>query len=306
MNISLENQTLRNSSSSVRGNQIFGFVTFLGIVVIVLPIGIVGNLLVITVVWKKRVIRTNTNLLLANLAGSDLLACVLGYTVAITRYFPPKDVTLGLILCRINSFFPAASLCSILTLTIIAIERYNGLVRPLRPGFKFRKRALQYFCVLIWIISLASVTPLIYFDEYNPNHRCTRSWRGVVREFYWTWGSVICVGVPLLIIIFCYVCIIRALYFGLRVIPMNIPLEMEEKEKRKVIKLAVIVTLVFALSFLPFTVVRGMEIRGPVPYEVSVSSLILVLLSSIFNPFIYAFQSTNYRRAFREVITCRL
>lgn len=306
MDISLENQSFINSSSSVRGNQIFGIATFLGIVVVVLPIGIVGNLLVITVVWKKRVLRTNTNLLLANLAGSDLLACVLGYTVATTKYFPLKDVTMGHILCRINSFFPAASICSILTLTVIAIERYNGIVKPLSPGFKFKKRTLRYFCVFVWIISLALVSPLIYFDEYNRNHRCTRSWRGDLRKYYWTWGSIICVGVPLLIILFCYVCIIRTLYFGLRVIPMNIPLEIEEKEKKKVIKLSVIVTVVFAFSFLPFSVVRGLEIRGAVPREVSVSSLILVLLSSVFNPFIYAFQSTNYRKAFREAITCRL
>lgn len=307
MNISVENQSATNSSTRLQEIPVFSFVMFIGITAVVLPIGIVGNLLVIVVVQRKRVLRTNTNFLLANLAGSDLLASVLGYSVATARTFPMPAVAVGKILCKVNSYFPSASFCSILTLTVIALERYNGIVKPLRPGFKFGKRTLRYFCAGIWFLSFALASPLVYFDDYNSSHRCIRTWSTIVRAYFWTCASVICIGVPLSIILYCYVRIIRTLYFGLRIIPMNIPLEMEANEKKKVIKLSVVVTAVFILSFLPFSVVRGLDISGTlVPNEVNVFSLILVLLSSILNPFIYAFQSTNYRRAFRQAITCRL
>ena len=304
MNFSLDNQLALNSSTNVRQVTVFGFVTFLIIAVVLLPIGITGNLLVILVVKKKRYLNTTTNFLLANLAASDLLANVLGYTVAAARTFPMSAVIFGQVLCKINSYYPAASFCSILTVTVIALERYNAIVKPLSPGFKFKKRTLRYFIVAIWIVSLAGVSPLVYFDDYNSDHQCIRTWSAPLRMYFWTFAIAIAVGIPLMAITYCYFHIIRTLYFGRKIVPMNIPLEVDAREKKKVIKLSIVVTSVIVLSFTPFSVVRVLEIRGPVPHTVHIFSLIFVLLSSILNPFIYAFQSTNYRRAFKEAIIC--
>jgi len=307
MNSSLESQQAFNSSKSIREVPVFNFVTFLVITIVVLPIGITGNLLVILVVKKKRYLKTTTNLLFANLAASDLLANFLGYTFAAARTFPMPAMISGQVLCRINSYYSAASFCSILTLIVIAVERYNAIVKPLSQRFKFKRRAARYFIVAIWIVSIAAITPLVYFDEYNSEYKCVRTWSSTQRLYFWSAAVIIAIGIPLVALSYCYFHIIRTLYFGRKICPMNIPIEVDAREKKKVIKLSIVVTSVFIVSFIPFAVVRVLEIRrGSVPDTVDVFSLILVMLSSILNPFIYAFQSTNYRRAFKEAVTCRL
>ncbi|KAJ7389518.1 hypothetical protein OS493_030903 [Desmophyllum pertusum] len=290
-----------NSTTSVRQVTVYGLVTFLLIAIVLLPIGIAGNLLVILVVKKKRYLHTTTNFLLANLAASDLMANILGYTAVAVRAFPIPAMGFGKFLCRINSYYPAASFCSILTLTVIALERYNAIVKPLSNGLKLKKRTLRYLIVVIWILSIAAVTPLVYFDEYSMDYQCVRTWSSTSRVTFWT-CVIIVIGLPLMVIIYCYVRIIRSLYFGRQIVPMNIPVEVDAQEKKKVIKLSIIVTSVLILSFTPFAIVRELEIRGPVPHVVSVLALGFVLLSALLNPFIYAFQSTNYRTAFKETI----
>jgi len=301
MNVSL-NATALNSTTNARQVTLFGLVSFLCIAIVLLPIGIAGNLLVIIVVKKKRYLRTKTNFLLANLAASDLMANVLAYTVGIARAFPMPSRTLGLFLCKINSYYPAASFCSILTLTVIALERYNAIVKPLSNGLKFRKRTLRYFIIAIWILSIAAVTPLVYFDEYSSEQLCVRTWSVHWNLTFWTCAIVLAIALPVMVIIYCYFHIIRTLYFGPKIIPMNIPNEVDAQEKKKVIKLSIIVTSIIIIAFTPFSIVRQLEIHGPVPNEVTVLALSLILLSSVLNPFIYAFQSTNYRQAFKETI----
>ena len=301
MNGSVDPSTA-NTSTNMRQVSMFALVTFLATATVLLPIGIIGNLMVIVVVKKKRYLRTKTNFLLANLAASDLMANVLGYTVAVARTFPIPNATLGTFLCKINSYYPAASLCSILTLTAIALERYSAIVKPLSSGLKLKKRTLRYFIIVFWIFAIAAATPLVYFADYNSTYHCTRTWSITAKTIFWTIGFVAFNGVPLMVMIFCYIHIIRALYFGRRIVPMNIPAEVDAREKKKVIQLSIIVTLVFMASYIPFAVVRELEMRIPVSNEVIVFSLLLILLSSVLNPFIYAFQSSNYRRAFKEII----
>jgi len=305
MNFSDEVMAL-NSTTKVRQVTVFGLTTFLLVAIVILPIGIAGNILVIIVVKKKRYLHTKTNFLLANLAAFDLMANVLAYTVGAVRAFPIQARTFGKFLCKINSFYPALSLCSILTLTVIALERYNAIVKPLSTGLKFEKRTLRYFIIAIWILSLAAATPLIHFAEYNSDYRCDRTWSTTTRFVFWTSAFIAIIGVPLIVIIYCYSHIIRTLYFQHQVVPMNIPREVDEREKKRVVKLSIVVTSVFIFSFVPFAIVRELEFGSPVPNAVSVFALCSVLLSSVLNPFIYAYQSTNYRQAFKEtIISCR-
>ena len=295
--------TTTNTTTSTPQVSMFALVTFLAAAIVLLPIGIIGNLMVIVVIQKKRYLRTKTNFLLANLAASDLMANVLGYTLAVSRAFPIPNATLGTFLCKSNSYYLAASLCSILILTVIALERYSAIVKPMSSRLKLKKRTLRYFIIVIWIFAIAAATPLVYFADFNSTYRrCARTWSITAKTIFWTTVLVAFNGVPLMIMIFCYIHIIRSLYFGRRIVPMNIPAEVDAREKKKVIQLSIIVTLVFVLSYTPFAVVKELETRIPVSNKIVALSLLSTLLSSVLNPFIYAFQSSNYRQAFKEIV----
>lgn len=296
--------TNANKTTDIRRVSTFGLTTFLITAIFLLPVGVIGNLMVIVVVRKRRYLQTKTNFLLANLAACDLVANILGYTWGVASAFPIPNMTLGVIICKINSIYPAASGCSAFILTIIALERYSAIVKPLNTRFKLKKRTLRYFILAIWIFVLAAVIPLVYFADYNvgSTYRCGRTWGTTAKATFWTTGFIIFIVVPLIVMLFCYVQIIRALYFGTRIVPMNIPAEVDAREKKRVIHLSIIVTVVFIVTYLPFAIVKELEMRISLSNRVIAFSLLSVLLSSILNPFIYAFQSSNYRRAFKEII----
>lgn len=138
--------TNANKTTDIRRVSTFGLTTFLITAIFLLPVGVIGNLMVIVVVRKRRYLQTKTNFLLANLAACDLVANILGYTWGVASAFPIPNMT-----------------------------------------------------------------------------RCGRTWGTTAKATFWTTGFIIFVVVPLIVMLFCYVQIIRALYFGTRIVPMNIP-----------------------------------------------------------------------------------
>lgn len=61
--------TTANKTTDIRRVSTFGLTTFLLTAIFLLPVGVIGNLMVIVVVRKRRYLQTKTNFLLANLAA---------------------------------------------------------------------------------------------------------------------------------------------------------------------------------------------------------------------------------------------
>ena len=86
--------------------------------------------------------KTITNYLIANMAVSDILITVLAVPRKITEILlgPRRwliDGLLGSVLCKSVYFFQDITIgVSILSLSAIAIDRYRGIVFPLRKQFR--------------------------------------------------------------------------------------------------------------------------------------------------------------------------
>ena len=90
-----------------------------------LVIGFIGNVLLIRIVHKPREMHTPTNFLLASMAASDIITILLW-----SFYF----FEFAKFVCKFVVLIEISINVSSITLTLLAIERYNAILTPFRAG----------------------------------------------------------------------------------------------------------------------------------------------------------------------------
>ncbi|KAB7495355.1 Neuropeptide Y receptor [Armadillidium nasatum] len=130
----------------------------------ILIVAVIGNLLVVYVVWGTSKLRTVTNYFIVNLAIGDLFMaffCVpfSFLSTLILQYWP-----FGFYLCIIVNYFQAVSVfVSAYTLVAISIDRYLAIIYPLRPRMTRLKSKL--IILVVWILSLTTTLPVAIFSD---------------------------------------------------------------------------------------------------------------------------------------------
>ncbi|XP_026728031.1 orexin receptor type 1-like [Trichoplusia ni] len=124
---------------------------------IVFVIGLIGNALVCTAVYRNHSMRTVTNYFIVNLAVADFMVILI--------CLPPTvlwDVTetwfFGTAMCRIVLYFQSVSVTvSVLTLTFISVDRWYAICFPLK--FKSTTGRAKTAILIIWLLSLLFNVP---------------------------------------------------------------------------------------------------------------------------------------------------
>ncbi|XP_065640973.1 mu-type opioid receptor isoform X2 [Hydra vulgaris] len=124
---------------------------------IVTLIGVFSNGIVSYLIIRIRKLRTTNNLLILNLAISDIIACLSMYPFI---YFNLSETsiqgTTANVLCGFTEglygFFVAA-LVSLLTLSVLSISRYLGINHPLKLTWKFEVKHMKWVFGLSWLFS---------------------------------------------------------------------------------------------------------------------------------------------------------
>ena len=86
-------------------------------------IGLIGNVLVIRIVHKKREMHTPTNYLLASMAVSDVFTIMM---IAADRFAISQhvnDENFGYLVCKSTALITTFAIVSSITLTVLAVER---------------------------------------------------------------------------------------------------------------------------------------------------------------------------------------
>jgi len=122
--------------------------------------GVLGNSLVLYVLYSVPRMRTVTNYLLANLAVGDLIIATLcvpfTYLPIVFEYWP-----FGRLLCLFISPFNAIGvLVSAFTLIALAVEKYVAILHPLAP--RLRKSRVWWIIALIWLIASFVASPIAF------------------------------------------------------------------------------------------------------------------------------------------------
>ena len=125
-------------------------------------VGVIGNLMVITIIVNNQTLkRLTTNVLIANLAISDLMVIVLCIPPLFVGKIMKSGWSFGDIGCRVFAFtFDLLVLVSVYSLVLMSIDRYIAIVHYQRKQWRTLRNT--YFSLLvIWSVAiLVSITTI--------------------------------------------------------------------------------------------------------------------------------------------------
>ncbi|XP_035518954.1 melanopsin-A-like [Morone saxatilis] len=296
---------------------------------VILAIGItgtIGNFLVLYAFCKSRSLRTPANMFIINLAITDLLMCVTQTPIFFITSMHTRWI-FGEKGCEVYAFCGALfGICSMITLTVIAVDRYFVITRPLTSiGVLSRKRALVILTAA-WAYSLGwSLPPFFGWSAYVPEGlmtSCTWDYMTFTPSVraYTMLLFIFVFFLPLFIIIYCYFFIFRAIRTTNQAVgKMNGSVHGHGSTRDsvknfhrlqnewKMAKIALIVILLYVISWSPYSSVALTAFAGYAdmltPYMNSVPAII-AKASAIHNPIIYAITHPKYRLALAKYIPC--
>ena len=182
------------------------------------------------------------------------------------------------------------------------------------------KTSVGYVVTILWMVAVVSCIPDIIANTFDisasSRYPCKHPW--TIQEYIFQKPYIIftciCFGfVSSLVVLFCYIGIVRGLYFTKTICSASTITEAEKGEKKQLARLLVWLSIAFALCSLPFAVFFMFLVFADTSivqnnyqklYFLHRISRFLLISNSFWNPILYACQSSNYRNGFRHFCTC--
>ncbi|XP_055909587.1 allatostatin-A receptor [Eupeodes corollae] len=277
--------------------------------------GLLGNALVILVVVANQQMRSTTNLLIINLAVSDILFVIFCVPFTATDYVLP-EWPFGNLWCKFVQYMIVVTChCSVYTLVLMSFDRFLAVVHPVTSMSLRTERNAMLAIFLAWILIVTTATPValahavrIYKFRGNNYTACVFSteegvWSLVGFQVSFFLSSYVA---PLTLICFLYMGMLARLW---KSAPGCKPSAESRKGKRRVTRMVVVVVLAFAICWLPIHVILVLKALNlyastHVTVILQIVSHVLAYTNSCINPILYAFLSDNFRKAFRKIVWC--
>ena len=286
--------------------------------------GVIGNVFVITTLARWRDMRTPCNFLIANISVADLCVCLIAAPLRIIEVY--CGWPFGKVLCFIVSPLQDVFVCvSVVTHTIVALERHRVIVTPLKP--KLPRAKVKLAIMMTWIATYAAcaVPEIIYlkYEWYATSFYCYLKFptQAVYRIAYEMYLVVFFIVAPLLIQGTAYIRIIKVLRrkdemqarcagsfdanssqrktFRIRV-----------AQKKRLVKMLLLSMAMFQVCYLPRGIIMLIREFSPLVTQTlsfwyaDVSLLALYYIKHILNPAILWAMSKDFQSAFLAICTC--
>lgn len=276
----------------------------------VFTVALMGNVLVLCVIRRYRNSQSGgacafslTDTFLLHLAISDLL---LAFTLPLFAVQWAHEWVFGLAVCKISgALFSLNRYSGILFLACISFDRYLAIVHAVSSGWKRNTCHAQIACAVIWVVCLGLSGVDIAFKEVVQSHvgqpRLLCQVWFTQNSTQWQVGLqlvslILGFGVPLLIMLYCYIRIFRSLCNATR------------RQRRKSVRLIISLVTVFIICWAPyncFQLADSLQRLGVVTggcqfgRVVDIGTLVtesVGLLHCALNPLLYGFVGVKFRR----------
>lgn len=300
-------------NGTLLNDQQIGVITAFTIISNILAVvGLLLNVLVLTVMIRNRKLQTAFHYLIAHLLISDMiLAIQVLITSTIFKWYQLVWVTSVFDRpCQIFHYIWAIFyLSSIGILTLISLERYRAIINPSKP--RFRGRRLYIAVCIIWISSLLLSLPMFVVASADKYHEYNCIMKvDLARPYtfiYILFLNVFSYIIPMIIIWYCYIRIIIKLKHSLSDALCNkTTLSARERHKRRVIKMLILATICFGAIALPWVLTCTISLFLSDATAVSLERIrqlslivwklipLLFLLLILYHPFIYILSNRHF------------
>lgn len=279
-------------------------------------LGIIGNLLVIVILFQRRRKNRNMDILTGALATADLLTSIFMIPFPILNRVP--STILGEIYCKIVAsqfLFWVSVSASIMTITFIPVERYFAVVYPLRFKEFLSKKRVSRAVLLIWLMSFLEHSVFLFITRVDASEeQCIDLYSS--RQIHMIISIMLTILmqiIPTALGLILQALTARALHrqaqrhlcAGKGLNGSN-PSVRHFIAKRRVLQLLFLVTLVFIVSWVPSQTFYLLSSIGFVPDTTKNRFIqhalnVLACCNSSANPFIYALRYPDFRKAMKEL-----
>ena len=274
---------------------------FLSVInLLVSPCSILLNVLVIVAVKTSPRLKTNHHILLASLAGTDLLTGAISQPLLIAEeiYLLKGSSLNSYSFCFLKNVSVITDMTPVIAslqhLALLSIERYLAITYPFKYLELITELRLTASVVTVWAVA-ALLTVLT--SVYTVNNAFILNFRRVI-----TVASIS-------ILIFCHFAVYReARSQILKIATQQISTEARAvflKEKKTLNTTTMVIGVVF-LSFVPLIIFRPVlkSLIGPPAWKFVLLYALksLALCNSVCNPLIYCARNREFRKAFERLL----
>ena len=309
----MNNSTQINSSDDPRCLEAVSVFFTTAMVVITLG-ALIGNLLVFITVYKNPNLRTSTNYYYVNMAVSDFLASLTSWPLYLTDEIITSKgsliqgplATTG---CKIGVYVRSVStVVSILSLVLIAVDRFIATVYPLKATLLSGKIRITLMFAT-WLIAMGYFVPMIYFykvEDVGEETFCRFAWDDTLaRAIYYAAGLIMLIIAPLITIVILYSRIMPAI--RQRPNPessagSSIAEQKRRKQSQNIMRIFKSIVIAYCVCLVPFMVYVILKMTFPELFTkdkckwiLGFSYFVFLSFSTAINPVILFSFSSNFR-----------
>lgn len=286
------------------------------LLILVMFVGVIGNLLVIYVVLNYGRLKTVTNTYLLHLALSDLVFLT-GIPFFISSLMTQAWI-FGKFFCKLFFLIQGVNqYTSIMILALLSFDRYLAVCYSYR-SVAWRKRCNpNLLLTLSWLTSFMLMLPIILFTTLETN-KFDSSVQCVIvmpyldaRLFYnifFTYTLTFTFILPISFMTYFYICIVKQLKH--KVSQQHRRSRSSKQTRRKVSILVLTVIAIHIFCGAPYwtiqmiTLTEVLSQSSRVLMHMSIIVQLLLFVNSSTNPILYAFLSKVFRASFKKVFYC--
>ncbi|XP_078348075.1 visual pigment-like receptor peropsin [Oculina patagonica] len=286
--------------------------------ILICLVAFTGNTLVVIAIHYDQRLNTITNMLIENLAITDIFMASLHmpFWLISLRY---GRWMFGHALCQLVGLTQLVfGIASLFTMTGIAFNRYFNIVRRNVYLKYFSTRKTTYFMILFaWVGPIVATTPQLYgwgkIDYHDLFADCTCVWDLPDVSFIVTL-CVVTIFLAAAVISWCYYTIYKTVKASAQrmqghAAKSNLRSNVANKggTESKVLKTSFVVVCVYMTCWTPLSVMGFIEVFGAeTPRWAHLFAYYFVFCSSLTNPFIYSIMNPQFQQTFKKIFRRRV